>query len=706
MPTLSRKTIALVGNPNAGKSSLFNELTGLRQQVSNFPGVTVEKKIGVSKLSDGQKIDIIDLPGCYSLFPNSTDEKIVIDTLLSKEEDDKVDLVVYVLDINNLERHLLLASQVYDLGKPMILVVNMIDLYEEKGMVLDIAPIKALLPVDIIKVSTKTGLNVDQISDLILKNLERPIRGEKQIYDLSDNEKIIALEIKELDSTKSIYESKVLAHHYSWVQALSPAERINIGAIVEKREFHNIKTQISETMRRFQIIQEVVMKTIKSSKKTGQRTITDKIDSIVTHNIGGPIIFFSLMFLIFQSIYAWSEKPMEWIEEAFVAVGNFVKYGLGQGWMADLISDGLLAGLSGVMVFIPQITILFLLIAILEESGYMSRAVYLFDGILKRFGMNGRSIVALVSSGACAVPAIMSTRTIGSYKERLITIMVAPLVSCSARLPVYALLVGFVVPNESIWGVFNLQGLLFMALYLMGIIMVFIVSFILNKWVKPDSRSHLMIEMPQYKQPIFKNILLSVKEKVWAFITSAGKVIMIISIILWFLSSFGPSESMKAAEEKAISMAQTQNLSPEEKDNLIAGYKLESSFAGILGKTIEPLIKPLGFDWKIGIALITSFAAREVFVGTMATIYSIGSTDDEATIRQRMAAEVRSDGSKLYDPATSFSLLIFYVFAMQCMSTLAATRKETNSWKWTLVQLGYLSLLAYFGSLIFYSIFG
>jgi ferrous iron transport protein B len=706
MPSVPRKTLALIGNPNSGKSSLFNVLTGLRQQVSNFPGVTVEKKIGVAKLLDGTKVNVIDFPGCYSLFPNSTDEKIVVDNIISNDPKEKIDLVVYVLDVTNLERHLLLATQIFDLGLPMIIVLNMIDIYESEGQILDTQHIKSLLPVDILKVSTKENINIDNLKEVIGKNLNGVNLKKAPIYQMSSAEEDIVNQISAILPERSSYENKIIAHHYAWLKSLSPAEKINIGAIVKGSKFENIRMQIVETFSRFQSIQGVVSKTLANKKLKSDSNLTDKIDNLVTNNIFGPLIFFGLMLIIFQSIYAWSELPMQWIEEGFVYLGGYTKYLLGQGLLSDLITDGILAGLSGVMTFIPQITILFLLITLLEESGYMSRAVYLFDGLLKRFGMNGRSIVALVSSGACAVPAIMSTRTIGSFKERLVTIMVAPLISCSARLPVYALLVGFVVPQQKVLGIFNLQGLLFMLLYLMGIVMAFIVSYILNIWIKPDFKSHLMIELPQYKTPIYKNIFLTVKEKVLAFITNAGKVIMVISIVLWFLSSFGPQSRMNQAEEKANLEATIKNLSESQKDDVLASYKLEASYAGILGKSIEPLIRPLGFDWKIGIALITSFAAREVFVGTMATIYSIGSTDDEATIRDRMSSEIRPNGEKLYCPATSFSLLIFYVFAMQCMSTLAATRKETNSWKWTFFQLSYLSILAYLGSFIFFSTFG
>ena len=413
------------------------------------------------------------------------------------------------------------------------------------------------------------------------------------------------------------------------------------------------------------------------------------------------------MLFVFQSIYAWADAPMTWIEEGFSALGSGMRSIMPEAWFTDLLVDGIITGLGGVVIFVPQITILFLLLAILDEVGYMSRAVFMFDGLMQRVGLNGRSIVALISSGACAIPAIMSTRTIANWKERLITILVSPLISCSARLPVYAVLIGFVVPKETVGGVFNSQGLAFMGLYLLGIVAALVSAWVFKMIIKSEERSFLMIELPQYKKPLIKNVLLSVKEKVMSFIIGAGKVILVISIVLWFLASYGPPIDMQNAEDTATKIASNQGLSEDEATDLIASYRLESSYAGHMGKWIEPAIAPLGFDWKMGIALITSFAAREVFVGTMATIYSVGSNDDELTVRKQMAAEINpKTGLPRYDMATSLSLLLFYVFAMQCMSTLAVTKRETKSWKWPAVQLGFMSVLAYMTSLIAYQWLG
>ena len=501
------------------------------------------------------------------------------------------------------------------------------------------------------------------------------------------------------------YRSKLLAHHHEWLPHLSAAERIQIHSIVGESDFENIKGQIHETMDRYNRFGSLVRKTL-SKPYDGTDTLTDKIDNIITHRLFGPLIFFSLMFLIFQAIFSWAGYPMDLIDGIFGHLGSFTRDHLAAGWVTDLLVDGLIAGLGGILIFIPQITILFLLVAVLEESGYMSRAVFMFDGIMQRFGLNGRSIVALVSSGACAIPAIMSTRTISNRTERLITILVSPLISCSARIPVYTVLIGFVVAPSTVWGLFNAQGLAFMGLYLLGIVATLIMALVFKLILPKDQEgSYLMMELPQYKKPIWKNVIYSVREKVQSFVVEAGKVILVMSVVLWFLASYGPGDQVRIAESEAIKVATTKGYDDIQTNNLIASRRIEVSYAGYIGKFIEPAIKPLGFDWKIGIALLTSFAAREVFVGTMATIYSIGSSDDEASVSGQMLKEKRPDGSRVYDFATSLSLLIFYVFALQCMSTLAVTRRETNSWKWPAIQFAYMGFLAYFGSLIVYQVF-
>ncbi len=701
-------TIALVGNPNSGKSSLFNLLTGLRQSVSNFPGVTVDKKLGSISLSDGRQIKIVDLPGLYSMHPNSSDEKVVVNILSNKNDQNYPDLVVYVADASNLERHLLLATQIVDLQIPMIFALNMIDIIEDRVHKVDIESLESYLEVPTVSISSRNEIGIENLKNKIekfsLKNSNEYLRSSR-IYD---NPSILhnAIEdVKQKTGNQNDYQTKILLHHHNWLPHLSTEYKEVIERAVAKNEFDDIRNQLDETMARYASFGATSRKTIVTN---GQhlRTKTDLIDNVITHRFFGPMIFFGIMFFMFQAIYAWSEAPMDWIETFFSFSGGIVRDLLPAAWYTDLIVDGIISGLGGILIFIPQITILFLLIAILEETGYMSRAVFMFDGIMQKFGLNGRSIVSLVSSGACAIPAIMATRTISSWKERLNTIMVAPLISCSARIPVYAVLVGFVVPDQIVLGVFNAQGLVFMGLYLLGIVAslaaALVFKTVLN--VKNDN-SFLMIELPQYKKPIWKNAFLTVKEKVTTFIVEAGKVILVISILLWFLASYGPSTAMDNANIEATSYIQNNNLSDADADNYLASKKIEASYAGHLGKFIEPAIKPLGFDWKIGIALLTSFAAREVFVGTMATIYSVGSSDDSATVSERMEAEINPNtGAKVYTTATSLSLLIFYVFAMQCMSTLAVVKRETKSWKWPIIQFFYMGAMAYLGSLLTYQI--
>jgi len=704
--------IALVGNPNAGKSSIFNLLTGLRQQVSNFPGVTIEKKTGAFDLPSGKKVAVTDLPGCYSLYPNSSDERIVGEILTNPQHLNFPDLVVYVLDVMNLERHMLLATQIIDLGIPMILAVNMMDLAAAENIQVDIAALQAYLQVPVVPISGRTAEGKDNLLQAIDQfHQSAPPHSaylrKEAFYALSADEKSLIQSISGWEAGKTDY-SKLVSCHLAQDISLAPALQQGIEQSVQSQNFNRLRYQINETMTRFRDMAPSIKRTLDIPSE-GYTKWTHRIDQIITHRFIGPLIFFTIMLFVFQAIYAWSEAPMGWIEETFAWMTDGVKSIMPEAWYTDLLTDGVIAGLGGVVVFVPQITILFLLIALLEESGYMSRAVFMFDEIMQKFGMNGRSLVSLISSGACAIPAIMATRTITDWKERIITMMVAPLISCSARIPVYAVLIGFVVPDGN-WGIFNYQGLAFMGLYLLGIIASLVAALVFKWVIKSKQNSQLMIELPVYKAPLMKNVLLTVREKVWSFISSAGQVILGISIVLWFLASYGPGDMDAKALAEVSAKPDYATLTEDERDAQIQGAKISYSYAGYLGKAIEPAIAPLGFDWKIGIALITSFAAREVFVGTMATIYSIGSTDDEdestATLRQKMGAELKTDGvTKRYDFPTALSLLVFYVFAMQCMSTLAVTKKETNGWKWPMIQLGYMTAMAYFGSLLIYQFF-
>jgi len=698
--------VALLGNPNSGKSSVFNLLTGLRQKVGNFPGVTVDKKLGVSTLRENVLATIIDFPGTYSLYPTSKDETIVINTFANPEDNNYPDAVIYIADITRLEPHLLLLTQIRDLGLPIVLALNMIDLAAKEKLTYDVEKLSKLLQIPVVAISGRSGENIEKLKHIAADLCEKEGDTKKTFYKFSKKEQELATDLQDKLSIANPYQALIYAHHYDKMPFLTDLQKNQIEELCQKHEFESFSLQIRETMQRYDkftpIVRQVLQKENPASEKD---TVTDQLDRVLTHKFFGPLIFFVLMFMVFQAIFAWSEYPMMLIETAFGFAGETLQNVLPAGWMTDLLTEGILAGLGGILIFIPQIAILFFLISILEEVGYMARAVFIFDRLMQKFGLNGRSIVAFVSGGACAIPAIMSTRTISNWKERLITIMVTPLISCSARIPVYTVLVGFVVPSVTVWGIFNAQGLVFTGLYLLGIIAALFAAWVFKLILQTEESSFLMIELPNYRAPMIKNVLLIVKERVMTFTIEAGKVIMVISVILWVMATYGPSDKMALAEQNALEIAEQKNLNETETADLVAGKQIEASFAGHLGKFIEPAIEPLGFDWKIGIALITSFAAREVFVGTMATIYSIGSQDDESTIRDRLAKATHPDtGLPVYTMATSLSLLIFYVFAMQCMSTLAVVKRETKSWKWAAIQFVYMTAMAYFGSLGVYQL--
>ena len=707
MPEENLKRIALIGNPNSGKSSLFNVLTGLRQKVGNYPGVTVDKKSGKFSSPSGTDFEVIDFPGIYSFYPNSSDEKIVIETLTDSKSKNFPDVIVYVIDSLDLEKHFLLATQLRELNLPMIVAFSMADLAFEKGIKIDTAVIEEYLECPCISISTRMGENIELLKLQIEKlSQDASIKPWSKRYQFSESESEIIEKVKQ-DGSDSDYVVLQMAHHSDWLSHLPQNRREEIRQKVQEGDFDSTKYQIRETMDRYNRFTPIVKKATKRISD-GRPSYTERIDNITTHRVLGPILFGLVMLLVFQAIYAWAEWPMTLIEETFIGLSSIVSSLLPGGWLTDLLTEGVIAGLGGIMVFIPQIAILFFLISILEEIGYMSRVVFMFDGFMQRFGLNGRSIVALISGGACAIPAIMSARTISNWKERMITIMVTPLISCSARIPVYTVLIGFVVSDSLSWGPFNVQGLAFMGLYVVGILAA-LFSALVFKWIlKSDEQSVLMIELPKYKRPLWANVFLNVKEKVWTFIIEAGKVILVISIILWFLVSYGPPGSMDKTTKEGIELAERFGYSDDsaEKSDLIASKKMEGSYAGIIGKSMEPVIRPLGYDWKIGIALLTSFAAREVFVGTMATIYSVGSSDEERVIKERMAAEINpATGKPVYTLATSLSLLLFYVFALQCMSTLAVTKRETKSWKWPIIQFTFMGLLAYISAFAAFQMF-
>ncbi|CAM1374100.1 Fe(2+) transporter FeoB [Tenacibaculum litopenaei] len=692
--------VALIGNPNTGKTSLFNQLTGLNQKVGNYPGVTVDKKQGTCRLTADLTATITDLPGTYSINPTSIDESIVLKTLLSQEESEVPDVIVAVVDVVNIKRNLLLFSQVRDLGIPMILAVNMADQMEQKGIVLNTEALSDDLGVPVVLISARKRLGLGELKKAIA-NVEQAQEAASFETISSKVDTAYFEELAQVSTRFTAYELWLMLTK-GYLSPLSDEEKVNLSAFndVSKQK----KYQHKETIYRYQEINAVLKKSYEmdAAKATGMRA---KLDAVFTHKIFGYLFFFGLLLVIFQSIFNWASVPMDWIDAAFASLAEQAKSALPEGKFTDLLTDGIIPGIGGVVIFIPQIAILFLFIALLEESGYMSRVVFLMDKIMRRFGMSGKSVIPLISGTACAIPAIMATRTISSWKERLITIMVTPLTTCSARLPVYAIIIALVIPDKTVFGVFNLQGLSLLVLYVLGFGTAVLAAYILHKTLKIRNNSFFVVEMPDYKIPSVKNVGLDVLEKTKAFVFDAGKIILSISIILWFLASHGPS-SYDSVEADLATNPTYANLSKEEFSQKVASLKLEKSYVGIMGKTIEPVVAPLGYDWKMGIGLIASFAAREVFVGTLATIYSVEADDeDTSTIREKMAAEVNEQtGAKRFNFATGISLLLFYAFAMQCMATLAIVKRETKSWKWPMIQLVGMGLLAYVSALISYQI--
>ncbi|MBI9040339.1 ferrous iron transport protein B [Lutibacter sp.] len=693
--------VALVGNPNTGKTSLFNQLTGLKQKVGNYPGITVDKKHGKCKISDELTAEIVDLPGTYSINPQTLDETIVLETLLNTNNESYPDAVIVVAEVENLKRNLLLFSQIKDLQIPTILAINMSDQMERKGIDIDIAALKTALKTEIVLISSRKNKGID-----ILKNELANYKNWNTETLANISTKIDAKYFKELETTfleNSLYKSWLLITQQEYCLFLTEEQNNKINAF--KTDIEKIKKyQHKETIFRYQRINEILKTTYKidKSKATDLRS---KLDSVLTHKIWGYVIFAVVLLLIFQSIFEWASFPMDLIDSVFANLSELAKTNLPEGVFTNLIAEGIIPGIGGVLIFIPQIAILFLFISLLEETGYMSRVVFLMDKIMRKFGMSGKSIIPLISGTACAIPAIMASRNISNWKERLITILVVPFTTCSARLPVYAILIALIIPSKRVFGIFNLQGLTLMALYLLGFTAAICSAILLNNILKVKSKSFFIIEMPNYKVPSIKNVFYEVVEKTKAFILGAGKIILALSIVLWFLASNGTS-AYKNAEKYVPTLEENSNLDTEALQKKIASYKLENSYIGTMGKFIEPVIEPLGYDWKIGIALISSFAAREVFVGALATIYSVESEgEDVGTIKERMGAEINTKtGLKRFNFATGMSLLLFYAFAMQCIGTLAIVKRETKSWKWPILQLSGMGALAYIAAFIAYNI--
>ncbi|MGZ3854435.1 MAG: ferrous iron transport protein B, partial [Flavisolibacter sp.] len=663
--------IALVGNPNSGKTSLFNSLTGMNQRVGNFPGVTVDKKTGVTPISESLTGNIIDLPGTYSLYPKRLDEWVSYRVLLNQDKEIRADLFVVVVDASNLKRNLLFCSQIIDLKKPVVVVLSMVDLAKKKGIQINIEELERELGVPVVAVNPRKGKGMIQLKkaiELTASNLYKvPAR------DFIENRQLAAAPIEELQSVihgASDYSAiHYLINHEEF--ELDHVTQDSIENIERKYNFNHTKTQATEILQRYGRIKHIMNVAVIEPDPLEQKIFTDRLDNVLLDRKWGYLILVVVLFVLFQSVFWLAQYPMTWIEMLFSSISSWASAVLPQGWFSDLVVNGVLAGLSGIMVFVPQIMILFGLITLIEDSGYMARISFLTDRLMRTVGLNGKSVMPLISGFACAVPAIMSARNIENRKERLLTILITPLMSCSARLPVYTILIGLVIPNKYLLGFFSVQALVMMGLYVLGLVMALIVSYVAKWFIKIQERSFFILELPTYRTPRLKNIGQAMVNKARIFVTDAGKIIMVISLILWGLSSYGPKQRMITVATRYEALIAQH---PTQKDSLQIQWnaeKLENSYAGILGRSIEPAIRPLGYDWRIGIALITSFAAREVFVGTMATLYSVGENDKGLLLRDKLHAAKKEDGTPLFTLATGISLMLFYLFAMQCMSTLA-----------------------------------
>lgn len=684
---------------------MFNYLTGMNQQVGNFPGVTVDKKTGITPISEAITAEVIDLPGSYSLYPRRLDEWVSYKVLLNQDKEIKADVIVAVADASNLKRNLLFCTQIIDLKIPVVVVLTMMDLAKKKGILIDLVALERELGVPVVAVNPRKQKGLPQLKKAI--ELTNQQRYQSPARDFIDNKALasapiedIKKEIPELSDYTSIH---YLINHESF--DLDDATQERIENIERKHRFNPTKTQAEEILQRYGRIKLIMQQAVSEPDPLQKKLFTEKLDNVLLHRRWGYLILLGVLFLLFQSVFLLAQFPMDWIDMGFAKLSESLSASLPDNRWTDLLLNGVLAGLSGILVFVPQIMILFGLITLLEDSGYMARISFLSDRLMRVVGLNGKSVMPMISGFACAVPAIMSARNIENRKERLLTILITPLMSCSARLPVYAILIGLVIPKTYLLGFLSVQGLVMMGLYLLGLAIALIVSYIAKWFIHINERSFFILELPVYRSPRWNNAVRTMISKARIFVFDAGKIIMVISLILWALSSFGPGNTMQELKQEYETAITQPGADTETAARNYQTAKLEKSYAGILGKSIEPAIEPLGYDWKIGIALITSFAAREVFVGTMATLYSVGDADNELLLKEKMKGAVRHDGAPVFNLATGLSLMIFYVFAMQCMSTLAVVKRETRSWKWPVIQLVYMTGLAYLMSWIAYTLF-
>lgn len=691
-----------MGNPNSGKTSLFNSITGLNQKVGNFPGVTVEKKTGQCILPGQKDAVVIDLPGSYSLYPRRSDEWVAYEVVMNPVDEEPIDLIIVVADASNLRRNLLYVSQIIDLGRPVVVALSMMDLARRKGIRVNLEKMEELLGVPVVPINPRKQKGMEQLDLAIarIRSKDRHAHSPSFIPVAAMAPEAVGA-IRELFPAVSDYSAiHYLIHHESLDFAAETQEKIE--AIEQGNGVNHTRIQAKDIQQRYHRIGEIMKQAVIEPSAEERKIFSEKLDRFFLHRTWGNLIMLVVLFLMFQSVFLIAEYPMNAIEWAFGQLTEWLGVVLPGNWFSNLLINGVVAGMSGILVFVPQIMILFGMITFLEDTGYMARISFLTDKFMRKAGLNGKSVMPMISGFACAVPAIMSARNIENRKERLLTILITPFMSCSARLPVYTILIALVIPKKLVLGFISLQGLVLMGLYVLGLVMAMAMAALLNWIIRIREKSFFILELPIYRPPRWKNILVTMYQKAKIFVVDAGKVIMIISLVLWALSSFGPGE-----EQEKVTSAYQQLIEKDPVNEIT--YKaeqkaalLEISYAGIMGRAIEPVIKPLGYDWKIGIALITSFAAREVFVGTMATLYSVGDAADEnnPTLRKKMQAAVRADGTKVYTLATGVSLMIFYLLAMQCMSTMAVVKRETGGWKWPLIQFLTMTALAYLLSML------
>lgn len=695
--------VSLIGNPNCGKSTLFNALTGLNQKIANFPGVTVEKKSGNAKIYHSgtgkpTSFEVTDLPGTYSLYPKSPDERIPFQVLCDPNDPNHPEMVVILADGTNLKRSLFLASQVIDLKIPAILALNMMDLVERQGLKIKVEELERRLGVKVVPINARKGEGIEELKQAMLMTLTVP---QHDVYATANLAPRLLNDIRTLLKLPSDYAALQIAHHADAIPEfhLPGYQKEAVMHLLDQHKLETAAIQSHETLERYKVIHELLKDCLQAADGVNKPSMTKRVDAFLMHRVWGYVFFLALLFVIFQAIFSLAQIPMDYIDQAFSALSAKVAQMLPHGTLNELIVNGILAGIGGIIIFVPQIALLFTFIAILEDSGYMARVSFLMDKLMRKFGLNGRSVIPLISGVACAVPAILSARTIGSWKERLITIFITPLMSCSARLPVYTLLIALVVPQQMVGGIVNLQGLVMMSLYLIGFIAALAAAALMNKFIKTKEKTYFIMELPVYRRPRWSNIVYAIAEKVRIFLFDAGKIIVLISVILWYLSSRGPGQDYAQISQQITQLEATNPDQHSDEMHHLEAKRLEYSYAGRMGHMLEPMIKPLGFDWKIGIALVTSFAAREVFVGTMSTIYSAGKDSETMSVRDKMQADINPEtGLHRYTLASGWSLMLFYAFAMQCMSTMAVVRRETGGWKWTLLQFLFFGALAYLSS--------